>query len=863
MFGSWRVIRDGLVVNKPVEISMTWGFRTVVTTNNHGQFSVTTTCPSKSGAYSIIATVYEDQDLQSCSQTIALQVIEYIETTLLLSCMQTQQNMGLAAKFYGMLQEKNSGRPVAGKTILLTVMGGGSSWTYTLTTDSNGYYELIYTNNNGIFNWAEARFNGDALYLPSQSGNRPPIVVSTSSRMTSTSTSSITRTTTSSSTVSSTTASTTYSTSTSTATTQTSTSTPTTSTTVTQTSSSITTTSLTTSPITTTTVAQTTTSSTTTPGTTTSTTTSPTTSYLTTTTSSTTIYTTTGSGTSTTTTTSGATTYTTTESSTVTTTTQTTNGPSYIIFVDPVDPDMIKAKNGITGKIDFSGNDAAAVLQRAIDALSSTGGTITLRSGTYVWESVPALPKDLPNWLKIIGESGVIIKLTEKGARAFDFRKTADYDTFQYIWLEGFTIDCNNIGGKHHVVLGTYVSGTATSRINLQNIVIRQIKTVNVPVDATEVKHRVNVCLLVRHPATGETQTSIKDIWIEDCTFLGGNQGVVIGGQNGAAQATGYNIFLDRIFIHRCYHSLLNVQSTGFSSVNFHIGYSGFGGYAHVADCYGEYSGDVGVEIDNMNALVENCVMRDAYDVEYFHTNYNNLLTPNEQLVTFKNCTARRISLANTSTSIGFKIRTSLSTGLGSVVMENCKFYCEGGKSGTFALDFEPTDGFQRFAVRGFKANIQSISVPSGDNSLIGITIVPSGGSARGSVSLREIDITMTGALSGGTVNIWPVYVSGVMDLEIDDLTLDVNVTGIPDYTVSGLFIGPEAGSSIAGTIRNYRIKRITTDAHPRGIRVFGTDTLTIPGLLRIEDCDFSGLPVGGEPILFTAPSNISKVHFA
>ena len=78
--------------------------------------------------------------------------------------------MGSATKFYGWLREKDSGKPVAGKTVLLTVMGGGRSWTYTLTTDSNGYYELIHANNNGIFNLAEAKFNGDTLYLPSTSG---------------------------------------------------------------------------------------------------------------------------------------------------------------------------------------------------------------------------------------------------------------------------------------------------------------------------------------------------------------------------------------------------------------------------------------------------------------------------------------------------------------------------------------------------------------------------------------------------------------------------------------------------------------------------------------------------------------------
>jgi hypothetical protein len=124
--------------------------------------------------YSITATFYEDQDLQGSSQTISLQVLEYIETTLSLSSSPTQSGMAMATKFYGYLKEKDSGTPVAAKTVLVTVLGGGSAWTYTVQTDNNGYYEQIYTSNSGIFTWAEARFNGEDMYLPSYSGRLYP-----------------------------------------------------------------------------------------------------------------------------------------------------------------------------------------------------------------------------------------------------------------------------------------------------------------------------------------------------------------------------------------------------------------------------------------------------------------------------------------------------------------------------------------------------------------------------------------------------------------------------------------------------------------------------------------------------------------
>ena len=52
---------------------------------------------------------------------------------------------------------------------------------------------------------------------------------------------------------------------------------------------------------------------------------------------------------------------------------------SYIIFTDGAN---FYAKNGITGRIDFQGTDAASVIQAAIDALTK-GGTIYLKEGLY------------------------------------------------------------------------------------------------------------------------------------------------------------------------------------------------------------------------------------------------------------------------------------------------------------------------------------------------------------------------------------------------------------------------------------------------------------------------------------------------
>lgn len=55
-------------------------------------------------------------------------------------------------------------------------------------------------------------------------------------------------------------------------------------------------------------------------------------------------------------------------------------GASYVIFIDG---STIKAVNGRTGAVDYSGTDAATVIQAAIDALSN-GGLIFIKRGVYL-----------------------------------------------------------------------------------------------------------------------------------------------------------------------------------------------------------------------------------------------------------------------------------------------------------------------------------------------------------------------------------------------------------------------------------------------------------------------------------------------
>jgi len=551
----------------------------------------------------------------------------------------------------------------------------------------------------------------------------------------------------------------------------------------------------------------------------------------------------------------------------------------YTIFIDS--DGKIKARNTVTGIIDYQSTDAAAVLQRAIDALSSTGGLITLRSGTYIWESVPALPKDLPNWLKIVGESRVIIKLTEKGPRAFDFHKTADYDTFRNIWLEGLTVDCNNVGGKHHVVLGSYINGSPQTRINIQHIVVRDITTINVPVDPSPWidgesfarTHRMNIGIVVFHPAPGETQTNIQDILIENCDFRGGNYGVGVYG--GGFYATGLNIFVDNVRIYHCRHTLLSVPASIFDSANFHVVGRGFGGYVHIADCVGFYSGDVGVEVNAATyAVVERCVIEDAANCAFYHGNYNNPKEPALQSITFKDCKAKKTSLDSSRHGYGFRVTTAsmgtfdkLNVAIGNVTIDGCSYFTSKPATATVqgeAISIVVNSGLNAAIIRNFGAEITEVNYGAASVlSNVAIYVQAFGGEQKTDIRIQGCNILVKGArqVGAGELNYCGIFLSGYRFFTIEDVSVLMSVTNMADYTQQAIDVGYDT-SNLDGTISRVGITSIVSDKRAIGITIRGTTTLTIGKQIRIEDCDFSGLPPSGTEVSFRDPTNAAKTYF-
>jgi len=112
---------------------------------------------------------------------------------------------------------------------------------------------------------------------------------------------------------------------------------------------------------------------------------------------------------------------------------------SYIIFGEDTDGDgvrdIIYAKNGETGEIEFVGNDFATVMQQAIDALPDSGGKILIKAGQYMvtktiriaksfiviegegtWDQLTMTERNVTSWTY----TGTILRSKEDGLVLFD-----------------------------------------------------------------------------------------------------------------------------------------------------------------------------------------------------------------------------------------------------------------------------------------------------------------------------------------------------------------------------------------------------------------------------------------------------------
>ena len=173
LYGSWKGLKDGGLGGMLIKIKVwnaSWSYSTTTASQEGGVISKTMNAPSWAGTYTVTLTFDGDPNFGGCTASTSLTVYVLIETTLSLTQRYESSGMGGARRFYGYLRRKDNGQGLGGFTVRLTIYSGGYAFIFDVVTNSQGYYDYLFTTNNGIFTWAEARFAGSGIYLASFSG---------------------------------------------------------------------------------------------------------------------------------------------------------------------------------------------------------------------------------------------------------------------------------------------------------------------------------------------------------------------------------------------------------------------------------------------------------------------------------------------------------------------------------------------------------------------------------------------------------------------------------------------------------------------------------------------------------------------
>lgn len=505
------------------------------------------------------------------------------------------------------------------------------------------------------------------------------------------------------------------------------------------------------------------------------------------------------------------------------------------------------------------GGDAAAACTLAIAAAGLTGGTILIPRGDWLWNSVPKIPSGLTGRLMITGQPGTKVTLTSGGPRFVDFDRTADYQTFRHVDIRDLVIDCNNVTGTglNHVVIGTGVNGSENSqRANFEDISVRRIRTLNVPVTGAD---RRNVWITSRHVSAGEaTQTHITDILIEDCDFAGGLYGVTLAATGGS---TGVNVLVDRVIVRRINHDLGSDPSGFVGSAHVHIGSRAIGGSCHVHDIWGRGSRDVGIEINALeNAVIENCTMTNCNGFYYLHVNYATPTNPDAQTITFRNCHARWTAGTHVADASGFLgcINTGGVT-LGRVIVRACSMIKTTSDWTSDGTAIKVSGAMKGLHVDGFTYSEPNLSITTASINPTTFYLQPA---TLTPLSLRNVRVRIAGVISGGTISqaaVFGIYGSSVLDWD----NIEVNISGIAagNHQIRGFNIGQVTGSVLGPSLVRRAKFTITDATTPDLFRIYGVTPLTINGTLLISEPDFSGVTSPGNEIeAATGVENLDKV---
>lgn len=534
------------------------------------------------------------------------------------------------------------------------------------------------------------------------------------------------------------------------------------------------------------------------------------------------------------------------------------------------------------------GTDDSAAMASALTIFAPFAfPQVVLGPGTFHWSAVvPAFARSTAAKITGAGRGKTVIQLSATAPRAFDFNKIADGDTFQGIELADFTVDCNNVGGLHHVVIGNWQNGTLQTRFNVAGLRLERISTINVPSQTTTsiyntaTLHRLNVHIAIVDNANQATQYSITDVQINDCQFGvsggGGDEGVFLGGTVTGA-VTGLNVWVDNCHMDRCTWTSGAVPTQFFASAGFQIGSCAFGGRATISRCLAVYAGDVGYENDTMMRVDHiQCEAVDCWNHGFYVRNVQYVseqqATPptagqaqtQGQQHTYFQCVSRRILLTNQAN--GFRVDTFNSIPLGHFTYRDCVWDRE-------TTDFLNTTGEAFFTIGtvasviidGFRISLNGIN-PVGAAQTI--SLIAGDGAGPEKFTIHNVQAALVGQNTSG--NTQSINVIGVFSQTVSPQTAFVDIDNVfidpafssGNFAITGAVLGQSSANTtnINGTVQRVKFNAAAGfSASWTGVNVGNSTHTTINSRtgIRVTDCDLSA--VNGNPVTIGA-GNLGNV---
>lgn len=516
--------------------------------------------------------------------------------------------------------------------------------------------------------------------------------------------------------------------------------------------------------------------------------------------------------------------------------------------------------------------------------------------------------------LRIAGGAGTVIKLSNNTPRFIDFERVADHDLFYNLEVCDLTLDANNVGGQHHLILGNYRLGVIADRMNWDTLIVRRVQTINVQTDfvtgsffAPPDNHRLNIYLATQQQAAGEGTTNyIKNVRIEDLTMNGGNQGlVIVGVAAGPGNLGGYNLLAENIHVTRVTHDT-GVTPTVFRySVGVHIGSSAWCRHIRVRDSFVKGQADDGFEINGgEDMIIDSCVAVNQMYFPYFFTNYHGGVTAPATYggarLQILNCRVLYDSDMDAANSIGQR------TGFGiaypdataklhntsryrSIIMRDCTFEIQthrmslsvlsGGINciALYATDHFLMDGYEIRATDLEFDHPADVDTIKNFSSLNGININSqvSGMTAE----LRNIYMDLvTSKSSTGVQAFRAVYAQGpALNLQVDGVRYAHEHTGTPlsagdvrpiylgvDGRVLGVIPPGFVKHGLRGGVKGLRLISLGGDVGCNGITIGESALCDITGMFKISECDLLEVANGVDVnvvINGTDPNNGAKVE--